>query len=216
MLKIAHRAMGYFFLVQYRSEYCMCHIEFSHDLVFSQIKHYMIKHPWHEASAGSKPPEFVNGIIEISTGMRTKYEVDKETGLLKLDRVLYSSVFYPANYGFIPQSLGEDNDPLDIMILCREPIQPLCLVPARVVGVMRMVDQGLADDKILAVAENDANTKHLNDISELASHFKLELKEFFESYKKLENKVVSVPDFQDKKIAMDIVWKALSYYKTKF
>jgi inorganic pyrophosphatase len=128
---------------------------------------------------GSNPPEFVNGIIEISTGMRTKYEVDKETGLLKLDRVLYSSVFYPANYGFIPKSLGEDNDPLDIMILCREPIQPLCLVPARVVGVMRMIDQGLADDKILAVAENDANTKHLSDISELANHFKLELKGIF-------------------------------------
>jgi inorganic pyrophosphatase len=137
-------------------------------------------------------------LLRFPTGMRTKYEVDKETGLLKLDRVLYSSVFYPANYGFIPKSLGEDNDPLDIMILCREPIQPLCLVPARVVGVMRMVDQGLADDKILAVAENDANTKHLSDISELANHFKLELKEFFESYKKLENKVVSVPDFQDK------------------
>ena len=176
----------------------------------------MIKHPWHETPAGANPPEFVNGIIEISSGMRTKYEVDKETGLLKLDRILYSSVFYPANYGFIPKSLGEDNDPLDIMILCREPIQPLCLVPARVVGVMRMVDQGLADDKILAVAENDANTKHLSDISELANHFKLELKEFFESYKKLENKVVSVPDFQDKKIAMDIVTEALTYYKTKF
>jgi inorganic pyrophosphatase len=176
----------------------------------------MIKHPWHEAPAGSNPPEFLNGIIEISTGMRTKYEVDKETGLLKLDRVLYSSVIYPANYGFIPQSLGEDNDPLDIMILCREPIQPLCLVPARVVGVMRMIDQGLADDKILAVAENDANTRHLNDISELAAHFKLELKEFFESYKKLENKVVTVPDFQGKNVAMEIVVKALAYYKTKF
>jgi inorganic pyrophosphatase len=176
----------------------------------------MIQHPWHEAPAGSAPPEFVNGIIEISTGMRTKYEVDKETGLLKLDRVLYSSVIYPANYGFIPKSLGEDNDPLDIMILCRESIQPLCLVPARVIGVMRMIDQGLADDKILAVAINDANTKHLNDISELASHFKLELKEFFESYKKLENKVVTVPDFQGKKIAMDIVTQALDYYKTKF
>jgi inorganic pyrophosphatase len=176
----------------------------------------MIKHPWPEAPAGSNPPEFLNGIIEISTGMRTKYEVDKETGLLKLDRVLYSSVIYPANYGFIPQSLGEDNDPLDIMILCREPIQPLCLVPARVVGVMRMIDQGLADDKILAVAENDANTRHLNDISELAAHFKLELKEFFESYKKLENKVVTVPDFQGKNVAMEIVVKALAYYKTKF
>jgi inorganic pyrophosphatase len=176
----------------------------------------MIKHPWHEAPIGTNPPEFVNGIIEISTGMRTKYEVDKETGLLKLDRILYSAVYYPANYGFIPQTLGDDMDPLDIMILCREPIQPLCLVPARVIGVMRMVDQGLADDKILAVAENDANTKHLNDISELASHFKLELKEFFESYKKLENKVVTVPDFQGKDTAMKILTKAIDYYQTHF
>jgi inorganic pyrophosphatase len=148
--------------------------------------------------------------------MRTKYEVDKETGLLKLDRVLYSSVIYPASYGFIPQSLGEDLDPLDIMILCREPIQPLCLVPCRVIGVMKMIDHGLEDDKILAVAENDANTKHLKDISELASHFKLELKEFFESYKRLENKTVTVPDFQGKAVALEIVKKALAYYKTKY
>ncbi len=176
----------------------------------------MIKHPWHEASTGSNPPEFVNGIIEISTGMRTKYEVDKETGLLKLDRVLYSSVYYPANYGFIPQTLGDDHDPLDIMVLCREPIQPLCLVPSRVIGVMRMIDQGLADDKILAVPENDANTSHLKDISELANHFKLELKEFFESYKKLENKIVTVPDFQGKEIAEQIITRAIEFYKTQF
>ena len=176
----------------------------------------MISHPWHEAPAGSNPPEFVNAIIEISIGMRTKYEVDKETGLLKLDRVLYSAVHYPANYGFIPQSLGEDMDPLDIMVICREPIRPLCLVPARVIGVMRMVDQGLADDKILAVALNDANTKHVNDISELANHYKLELKEFFESYKRLENKTVTVPEFQGKAVAMKIVEDALVYHKTKF
>lgn len=176
----------------------------------------MIKHPWHEAPAGINPPEFVNGIIEISTGMRTKYEVDKETGLLKLDRILYSAVFYPANYGFIPQSLGDDMDPLDIMILCREPIRPLCLVPSRVIGVMRMVDQGLADDKILAVAENDANTRHVNDINELASHFKLELKEFFESYKKLENKTVTVPDFQGKEVAMKIIDTALKFYTSTY
>ena len=175
----------------------------------------MIKHPWHEVSPGSNPPEFINGIIEISAGMRTKYEVDKETGLLKLDRVLYSSVIYPANYGFIPQSLGDDLDPLDIMILCREPIQPLCLVPCRVIGVMQMIDQGLEDDKILAVAENDANTRHLNDIRELAGHFKLELKEFFESYKRLENKTVTVPDFQGKDVALEVVSRALSFYKTK-
>jgi inorganic pyrophosphatase len=176
----------------------------------------MIKHPWHEVSPGSNPPEFINGIIEIAAGMRTKYEVDKETGLLKLDRVLYSSVIYPANYGFIPQSLGDDLDPLDVMILCREPIQPLCLVPCRVIGVMQMIDQGLEDDKILAVAENDANTRHLNDIRELAGHFKLELKEFFESYKRLENKTVTVPDFQGKEVALEVVSRALSFYKTKY
>jgi inorganic pyrophosphatase len=176
----------------------------------------MIKHPWHEASPGKNPPEFVNGIVEISTGMRTKYEVDKETGLLMLDRVLYSSVYYPANYGFIPQTLGDDRDPLDIMILCREPIQPLCLVPARVIGVMRMVDQGLADEKILAVPINDANSSHLKDISELAAHFKLELKEFFESYKRLENKIVTVPDFQGKDIALQIITAALDFYKKEF
>ena len=175
----------------------------------------MIKHPWHEAPIGRQVPEFVNGIIEISTGMRTKYEVDKETGLLKLDRVLYSSVYYPANYGFIPQTLGEDHDPLDIMILCREPIQPLCLVPSRVIGVMRMIDKGLADDKILAVPENDANAIHLKDISELAVHFKLELKEFFESYKRLENKVVTVPDFQGKQTALKIIEQAVSYYQSE-
>jgi inorganic pyrophosphatase len=176
----------------------------------------MIKHPWHEAPTGASPPESINGIVEISTGMRTKYEVDKETGLLKLDRILYSSVYYPANYGFIPQTLGDDHDPLDIMILCREPIQPLCLVPSRVIGVMRMIDQGLADDKILAVPENDANTNHLKDIDELAPHFKLELKEFFESYKRLENKVVTVPDFQGKGTALEIILKAIAYYKKEF
>ncbi|MBS1559152.1 MAG: inorganic diphosphatase [Bacteroidetes bacterium] len=175
-----------------------------------------MKHPWHETPVGKNPPELINGIVEISAGMRTKYEVDKETGLLRLDRVLYSAVYYPANYGFIPQTLGDDHDPLDIMILCREPIQPLCLVPARVIGVMRMIDQGLGDEKILAVAENDANTQHLNDISELQTHFKLELKEFFESYKKLENKIVTVPDFQNKETAMKIIERAMVQYKTQF
>lgn len=175
----------------------------------------MIKHPWHEAPTGRQVPEFVNGIIEISTGMRAKYEVDKETGLLKLDRVLYSSVYYPANYGFIPQTLGEDMDPLDIMILSLVPIQPLCLVPARVIGVMRMVDQGLADEKILAVAEQDASVGHLKDVKELPPHFTLELREFFETYKRLENKVVTVPDFQGKDTALEIITRSMSYYQTR-
>ena len=176
----------------------------------------MIKHPWHEAPSGRQVPEFVNGIIEISTGMRAKYEVDKDTGLLKLDRVLYSSVYYPANYGFIPQTLGEDMDPLDIMILSLVPIQPLTLVPARVIGVMRMIDQGLADEKILAVVENDASVGHLNDVHELPPHFTLELREFFETYKRLEKKVVTVPDFQDKGTAMKIIQESMLYYQQKF
>ncbi|MDZ4715177.1 MAG: inorganic diphosphatase [Cytophagales bacterium] len=176
----------------------------------------MIKHPWHEAPTGRQVPEFVNGIVEISRGMRAKYEVDKDTGLLKLDRVLYSSVYYPANYGFIPQTLGEDNDPLDIMILSLESIQPLCLVPTRVIGVMKMIDQGLADEKILAVAEQDASVGHLRDVSELPPHFTLELKEFFESYKKLENKVVTIPDFQGKEAAQAIIVAAMRYYQEKF
>lgn len=173
----------------------------------------MIRHPWHEAPSGRNTPEFVNGIVEISTGMRAKYEVDKETGLLKLDRVLYSSVYYPANYGFIPQTLGDDMDPLDIMILSLVPIQPLCLVPCRVIGVMRMIDHGLADEKILAVAEKDASVSHITDVHELAPHFRIELKEFFETYKRLENKVVIVPDFQDKRTALQIIDRAMAYYQ---
>ena len=172
----------------------------------------MIKHPWHEAPTGRAVPEFVNGVIEISTGMRAKYEVDKETGMLKLDRVLYSSVYYPANYGFIPRTLGDDMDPLDIMILSLVPIQPLCLVPARVIGVMRMIDQGLADEKILAVAEKDASVGHLRDVAELPPHFRVELKEFFETYKRLENKSVTVPDFQGKEVALAIIERAVRYY----
>src|SRR5689334_13245376 len=111
--------------------------------------------PWHSVSVGKKAPETVNGIIEIPKGSRAKYELDKESGLLKLDRVLYSSVFYPANYGFIPQTYCDDNDPLDILILSQVEIVPLCIVPARVVGVMRMIDGGEADDKIIAVAAGD-------------------------------------------------------------
>jgi len=176
----------------------------------------MILHPWHEVSPGTRPPEWVNGIIEISTGMRAKYEVDKESGLLKLDRVLYSSVYYPANYGFIPQSLGADGDPLDIMILSQVAIQPGALVAAHVIGVMRMIDQGLEDEKIIAVAVNDMSVSHIQTIEALPTHFKLELKEFFETYKRLENKVVTVPDFQGKDTAMQLIRTALEHYQKTY
>jgi inorganic pyrophosphatase len=176
----------------------------------------MILHPWHEVSPGKNPPEYVNGIIEISKGMRAKYEVDKESGLLRLDRVLFSSVYYPANYGFIPQSLGEDKDPLDIMILTTVPVQPLCLVSARVIGLMRMIDQGLADDKVLAVAELDAGVDHFQDVSDMPPHFKRELKEFFETYKRLENKEVKIHEFQPRATAFQVIRDALEYYRRNF
>src|SRR5678810_719486 len=110
----------------------------------------MIKHPWHEVSTGDNPPEFVNALIEIPKGSRAKYEIDKDSGLIKLDRVIFASMYYPLNYGFIPQTLGEDGDPLDILVFCSQSIQPLCLVEANVIGNMQMIDQGQVDDKIIA------------------------------------------------------------------
>jgi len=172
----------------------------------------MILHPWHKAPTGFQAPYLINALVEISTGMRTKYEVDKESGLLKLDRILYSSIQYPANYGFIPQTLAADLDPLDIMILCREPILPMCLVPARIIGVMRMIDQGKVDDKILAVPMHDAATSRMQDVEDIDFTFKVELKEFFESYTRLENKLVSVPDFQGREQACSIIEEAMHYY----
>jgi inorganic pyrophosphatase len=140
--------------------------------------------PWHHVSPGNKLPEFVNGIIEIPKGTRAKYELDKESGLLKLDRVLYSSVYYPANYGFIPQSFCDDHDPLDILILSQIDVVPMCIVEAKVIGVMRMLDNGEADDKIIAVAAGDPSVSHIQDISELPAHFISEMRSFFEDYKK--------------------------------
>jgi inorganic pyrophosphatase len=176
----------------------------------------MISNPWHDVSPGKDAPDIVNGIVEIPRGNRAKYELDKETGMLTLDRVLYSSVFYPANYGFIPQTYCDDGDPLDILILSSIEIVPMCLVPSKVLGVMRMLDGGEADDKIIAVALNDMSYNHFNDITELPKHAILEMRSFFEDYKKLENKSVVVEDFQDRKTALQIVNKAFDDYKVKF
>jgi inorganic pyrophosphatase len=175
-----------------------------------------IFNPWHHVSPGSDTPEYVNGIIEIPKGTKAKYELDKESGLLKLDRVLFSSVFYPANYGFIPQTYCDDNDPLDILILSQIDIVPLCLVRAKVIGVMRMNDHGFADDKLIAVAAGDPSVNHYNDISEIPIYLINELKNFFEDYKKLENKISVVEDFLGKKLAMEILEESFITYKKKF
>lgn len=169
--------------------------------------------PWHTVNIGENAPNIVNGIIEIPRGTRAKYELDKESGLLKLDRVLYTSMYYPANYGFIPKTYCDDKDPLDILVLSQITIVPMCVVSARVIGAMRMLDGGEHDDKIIAVAENDMSVNHYNDISELPKHFINELRSFFEDYKKLENKQVKVKEFQNAEIAKKIVEQSIYDYK---
>lgn len=180
------------------------------------MKMQTVLHPWHSVGTGDQAPRLVNAVIEISQGSRAKYEIDKPSGLLRLDRVIYSSFYYPTNYGFIPQTYGDDKDPLDILVLSSLSIQPLCLVTAKVIGVMQMVDQGDADDKIIAVAAHDPSFNYINNIEELPKHFFEELRHFFEEYKRLENKAVVVEEFQDKATAIGIIQQAMSYYKEHF
>lgn len=175
-----------------------------------------VLHPWHGAEHGKKAPEQVNALIEIPQGSRAKYEIDKSTGLLKLDRVIYSSFHYPVNYGFIPKTLGEDNDPLDILVICSESIQPLCLVEATVIGNMQMIDNGEKDDKIIAVATKDPSVNHYSNIDSLPAHFKAVLRNYFEQYKVLENKVVLIDNFQDKETAYSVIQSAIDLYAQKF
>ena len=175
-----------------------------------------IKHPWHGAHYGERAPSKVNALIEIPQGSRSKYEVDKDTGLLKLDRVIYSSFQYPINYGFIPQTLGQDGDPLDILVICSQSIQSLCLVEANVIGNMQMIDQGQQDDKIIAVAANDPSVNHISRMEELPQHFLLELKNFFEQYKVLENKKVEIDNFQDHFLACRIINEAIIRYGEQY
>jgi inorganic pyrophosphatase len=173
----------------------------------------MILHPWHEVSIGENPPKLVNALIEIPRGSRAKYEIDKESGLIKLDRVIYASMYYPLNYGFIPQTMGEDHDPLDIVVLTQVSVVPLCLIPSKVIGVMQMVDRGEADDKIIAVAQQDPSVNHIDDTNDLPDHLRAELKHFFENYKSLENRKVVVDEFLSREHAHKIIEASMLYYK---
>ena len=175
-----------------------------------------VHHPWHGAHFGEKAPATVNALIEIPQGSRSKYEVDKTTGLLRLDRVIYSSFQYPINYGFIPQTLGQDGDPLDILVLCSQSIQSLCLVESNVIGNMQMIDQGQMDDKIIAVAAKDPSVNHIHRIEDLPQHFLLELRNFFEQYKVLENKKVAIDNFQDPQVAGNVINDAIDRYKQAY
>ena len=174
-------------------------------------------HPWHDLSPGDNVPATVQAIIEIPKGSKAKYEIDKPSGLLKLDRVLFSAVHYPANYGFIPKTYAGDNDPLDILVFSQIDFPPLTLVEATVIGVMRMVDKGEVDDKIIAVATRDVSVNFITSLDELPPHTMLEIQRFFEDYKKLENKnSVVIPTILGKKEAMEIILESLAAYPIKF
>ena len=175
-----------------------------------------VSNPWHNVTPGNEIPKLVNSIIEIPKGSKGKYELDKKSGLLKLDRVLFSSVHYPANYGFIPQSYCADKDPLDILVICSIDVDPLCIIESKVIGVMRMVDNDEEDDKIIAVANNDMAVNYINDISELPPHTVVELKRFFEDYKKLENKHVEVNEFIENEFANKIIEASMDRYSNEF
>ncbi len=175
----------------------------------------MQNNPWHVVPYGDISGDVVNAIIEIPKNSRAKYELDKDSGLLMLDRVLFSSVYYPANYGFIPQTYCDDNDPLDILVLSQIEMQPLCLVRAKIIGVMRMLDQGEADDKLIAVCANDKSVAHINDITEMPEHFQAEVRHFFEEYKRLEGKEVKIAEFQSAALAKEIFKAAVKDYKEK-
>lgn len=176
----------------------------------------LVLHPWHGAQFGDNAPKIVNALIEIPQGSRSKYEIDKKTGLLQLDRVIYSSFHYPINYGFIPQTLGKDGDPLDILVMCTESIQPLCLVKATVLGNMQMIDTGLIDDKIIAVATNDPGVNYLDDLKKIPQHFLSVLRNYFEQYKVLENKEVKIHEFEPKEKAYTIINEAIQHYRETF
>ncbi len=169
-------------------------------------------HPWHDVTPGEKlPTEFV-AVIEIPMGSSIKYELDKETGLLRLDRILYSAVYYPANYGFIPQTLAEDDDPLDVLVLCQEPVAPLTLVKARAIGLMTMIDSGKRDHKILAVAVDDPEFNGFQEASELPPHRLAMLRRFFQDYKMLEGKAVEVEEFAPAVFTLAVIESALEAY----
>ena len=172
-------------------------------------------HAWHDVTPGENLPKEFMAVIEIPMGSSVKYELDKKTGLLKLDRILYSAVHYPANYGFIPQTLAEDDDPLDVLVLCQEVVDPLTLVNARAIGLMTMLDSGKQDHKILAVALHDPAFNTYRDAMELPAHRLAMVRRFFQDYKQLEGKEVEVDQIQAAETAIPIIEEALSRYSTE-
>jgi inorganic pyrophosphatase len=173
-------------------------------------------HPWHDLPVGPNVPDEITGVVEIPKGGKVKYELDKPSGLLKVDRVLHSSVVYPANYGFVPQTLGDDDDPLDVLALMQEPVLPLASLRLRPIGMMTMLDQGQRDEKIICVHLDDPEYEGYTDISQLQPHRLAELRRFFQDYKALENKEVLVQEFLGPGHAKKTVMEAVDLYRKTF
>lgn len=171
-----------------------------------------MNHPWHDLTPGEHIPKEFQAVIEIPLGSSVKYELDKASGMIRMDRVLYSAVYYPANYGFIPQTLAEDHDPLDVLVLCQESVAPLTILHARTIGLMTMVDSGARDHKVIAVATADPEFNSYHDVSELPPHKIAMVRRFFQDYKQLEGKVVEVDEMQSAADAYPIIEEALHEY----
>ena len=171
-----------------------------------------MSHPWHDLSPGAEVPKEFNAVIEIPLGSSVKYELDKQTGMIRMDRVLYSAVYYPANYGFIPQTLAEDDDPLDVLVLCQEPVVPLTIIHARAIGLMTMIDAGKQDHKIIAIATEDPEFNSYREAAEMPPHRLLMLRRFFQDYKQLEGKAVEVDEIRPAGEAYPIILDALHRY----
>ena len=169
-------------------------------------------HAWHDIPPGKNLPGEFTAVVEIPMGSNVKYELDKKTGLLRLDRVLYSAVYYPANYGFIPQTLADDDDPLDVLVLMQEPVEPLTIVRARAIGGLRMVDDKGGDDKIIAVCVDDPAYADYARLDQLPQHVTRELDRFFRDYKILEDKRVDVSDFYHQERALEVIAEARAAY----
>lgn len=171
---------------------------------------------WHDINPSRVRPEVFTAVIEIPNGSKNKYELDKETGLLRLDRVLYTATHYPANYGFIPRTYAEDNDPLDVLVLCQEEIAPMTLVECYPIGMLEMIDNDERDEKIIAIPVREPNLSMYRDLSELPEHLANEISHFFEVYKFLENKETAIKEVGNADAARVCIAKCMKAYEEKY
>ncbi|MEO8227462.1 MAG: inorganic diphosphatase [Gemmatimonadota bacterium] len=173
-------------------------------------------HPWHDLETGSDVPEVVTAVIEIPTNERNKYELDKQSGMFRLDRVLHSAVHYPGDYGFLPRTLGDDGDPLDILVLMTIPVFTGCLVDARPIGLFHLVDHGQPDEKVLAVPVGDPYSEGLHDLGDISPHYLKEIEHFFQVYKDLEGKDTETHGFEGAAAAKEAIRRGMRMYQDAF